>query len=521
MSINQRLDLRQSQNLTMTPELQQAIKLLQLSNLELSEFIEDALEKNPLLEKDRSKDGDRKDNQEESASSKTNDSVGDNDKQASKHEDNIRAESDANREINDKVEKTDLDADFDNVWTGNSEADKKQDYDYSTNNTQIGSGGSSNFDYPDYNFENTISEKPSLKDHLMEQIQLNISGNKDRNVAITLIDYLDEAGYMRDKVEIIMARLGCSKSRVEKNLQKMKDISPTGIFAKDLSECLALQLSEMNRLDPAMQALLDNLHLIADADLKAIEDICGVDREDVLDMITEIKVLDPKPALQFDHFISQTVIPDIIMKKIVKEDGSTWSIELNSETLPKVLINQTYYKEIKTKSSSKADKTFINDQMAEANWLVRAMDQRANTIMKVATEIIKKQDAFFNYGIEYLKPMVLKEIAKEIEMHESTVSRVTNNKFIGTPRGVFELKFFFSSGVSSTDGLTDYASDAIKARIKTLIDAEDPKKILSDDKLVKLLKEGGIEIARRTVAKYREAMHIPSSVQRRKLKKNL
>ena len=265
--------------------------------------------------------------------------------------------------------------------------------------------------------------------------------------------------------------------------------------------------------------LVDNLDMLAKHDHKKLADLCGVNETYLTDMITEIRALNPKPAALFDHLVVQTAIPDVLMKRLPKNVGGGWRVELNTETLPRVLVNNEYYTEVAKTATQKKDKEYLSTQLQNANWLVKAMDQRAQTILKVAAEIVEQQDAFFNYGIEFLKPLKLVDIAEEIDMHESTVSRVTTNKYIGTPRGIFELKYFFSTALVSDDG-TAHSAEAIKARIKTLTDEEDPKKILSDDKIVDILKSEGIDIARRTVAKYREAMNIPSSVQRRKMKKH-
>jgi RNA polymerase sigma-54 factor len=300
----------------------------------------------------------------------------------------------------------------------------------------------------------------------------------------------------------------------------MKGFDPTGIFAADLAECMALQLEERGQLDEPMRTLLENLNMIADHDFKALADKCGVNETYLQDMLGEIRSLNPKPAAEFDHLVVQTAIPDVLMKRLPKNLGGGWRVELNTETLPRVLVNNEYYTEVAKSATQKKDKEYLSTQLQNANWLIRAMDQRAQTILKVAAEIIEQQDAFFNYGIEFLKPLKLSDIAEEIDMHESTVSRVTTNKYIGTPRGIFELKYFFSTALVSEDG-TSHSSEAIKARIKALVDAEDPKKILSDDKIVDLLKGEGIDLARRTVAKYREALHIGSSVERRKAKKHL
>lgn len=479
-NISQKLALRQSQQLVMTPQLQQAIKLLQMNNLELDEFIEAEIEKNPLLERQDSPD----------------DSTGDskNNEQAS---DNSKDEIEAAFESPDS-------ADFD---AGSSMAD-------------IGSGGNSKFDAFDDDFESRIREEKTLREHLMEQLFLGIIDERDRMVGSLLIDHLDESGYLRQDIDELSGRIGCKSERIVNLLPTMKQFDPTGVFAKDLKECFALQLEEQGKLDEPMQAFLEHMDMLADHDFKGLAEKCGVNDTYLMDLVEEIKTLNPKPAGEFDHLVVQTAIPDVLMKRLPKNLGGGWRVELNHETLPRVLVQNEYVAEVSAKAKSKEDKSYVSEQLASANWLVRALDQRAQTILKVGSAIIEHQDAFFNYGIEFLQPLTLKEIADEIEMHESTVSRVTNNKYIGTPRGLFELKFFFTTALVSSGGIA-HSAEAIKARIKTLIEAEDPKKILSDDKIVVILKEEGIDLARRTVAKYREAMHIGSSVQRRKQKKSL
>ena len=297
----------------------------------------------------------------------------------------------------------------------------------------------------------------------------------------------------------------------------MKKFDPAGIFALDLAECLALQLEDRGDLDEPMKKLLANLDKIASHDMKALMRICDVNQTYLSDMIAEIKTLNPKPASEFEHLIVQTVIPDVIMKPIPKSEGGGWRVELNTDTLPRVLVNQQYYTEITEHTKSKQDREYVTSQLHSASWLVKALDQRAKTILKTASEIIEQQDAFFLFGVEFLKPLTLKDIAEKIDMHESTVSRVTSGKYIGTPRGVFELKFFFSTALVSSDG-TAHSAESIKAKIKTLIDGETPENILADDTIVEILKKDGVDIARRTVAKYREILGIPSSVQRRKIK---
>ncbi len=464
----------------MTPQLQQAIKMLQLNNVELCEFIEEELEKNPLLEKD---DG-------------TNDKNNLNDEK-------VTDSSDAGKDEIEKAFETPDSSDFD---AGSSMAD-------------IGTGGNSKFELADDSFENRMALEKSLREHLMDQVNLTFSDEKDRVIGALLIDRLDENGYLRDDKNTLTQRLGCSSKRIENILLKIKQFDPTGVFAQDLSECLALQLEEKGMLDAPMRLLLENINMLGDHDFKGLADKCGVNDTYLMDMVEEIKCLNPKPASDFDHFVVQTAIPDVLMKRMPKNLGGGWRVELNNDTLPKVLINQQYYTQVSQSANNKKDKAYVTEQLNSANWLVRALDQRAQTILKVASSLVERQDAFFNYGIEFLKPMTLKDIANEIDMHESTVSRVTTNKYIGTPRGIFELKFFFSTGLMSSSGC-EHSSESIKARIKSLIEAENPDKILSDDKIVNILKSENIDIARRTVAKYREAMHIGSSVVRRKQKKS-
>lgn len=508
MAINQRLDIKQGQSLTMTPQLQQAIKLLQMSNLELAEFVEAELEKNPLLERDDSMSTERHEADAPAAD------AADGSEAAPQNDEHGESSDTPQRE------ERELDTDFDNVFTGGSMAEQEGGYDaFATNSFgDVGKGGSLKFDDPDFAFENNMAKEATLRDYLEEQIAVDFDDNKDQAIARLMLDYLDESGYFRTDVAALAERLGTTKERVEGILAKLQDMDPAGLFARNLSECLALQLKEQDRLDPAMQKLVENLDVLASHDLKKLKALCGVDDADLKEMISEIKALNPKPALEFEHFVSQTVVPDVLMKPLPKSKGGGWAVELNNDTLPRVLVNRRYYTEISNSAKQKKDKEYLSEQLNTANWLIKAMDQRAETILKTASQIILQQEDFFNYGVEYLKPLVLKDIAAVIGMHESTVSRVTTNKYIGTPRGVFELKYFFSSGVSSSDGAAEFSSEAVKSRIKGHIDAEPATAILSDDDLVDLLKKDGIDIARRTVAKYREAMKIPSSVQRRRQK---
>lgn len=492
-SISQRLDLKQSQNLIMTPQLREAISLLQLTNIELSEYLDRELSLNPFLEKDEgpsSEDGPAPDAAE--------------------------AQDTPAPEARDSMDET-----FSAAWEGGGEAASPESgYDYGARDSfsGVGAGGDSRFDDPDYAIENRISEEKSLRDHLMEQLHLATDDQRDRLVGSLMIDLLDPSGYFRHTAADAAAQLGCSADRVERLLGMMRQCDPTGIFAFDLADCLALQLKEKNRFDPAIEILLKNLEKLAEGDIRGLSRLCGVDEDDIAEMIADIRALNPRPAKSFEHMIVQTAIPDVIMQPLPRHLGGGWRVALNHETLPRVLVNHEYHAIISRDAGNKTDKKYLSDQLASASWLVRALDQRAQTILKVATEIVDHQDGFFLYGVEFLKPLTLREIAETVGVHESTVSRVTMNKYIGTPRGLFELKYFFDSGVSGAGG--EHAAEAVKARIKSLIDAEKPDAILSDDTLAELLAKEGIDIARRTVAKYREAMNIPSSVMRRRQKRN-
>lgn len=498
-----RLDLRQTQGLVMTPQLQQAIKLLQMSNLELSEHLMEELEKNPLLE--RAEGNNAQDQEDADATSREKEFIkSESDLEALQNLPQARQETDPDVT---KVEAAPMDDNFDHIWSGGDAY------------AGTGKGGSSNFDDNDFSYEKTLTKEKSLRDHLEEQIMLSFDKDREKALAFALMDRISAAGYLRETADELALSLGIEKTDVETVLMRLKGFDPTGIFAYDLKECLALQLKEKNRYDPAMQAFVENIELMGQHDHKKILDVCGVEIEDLRDMILEIRQCNPKPAGLFDHVIVQTAIPDVFVFPKKTETGMGWHIELNKDTLPRVLVNKRYYTEIKDMAHNKEEKNFVEEQMQNANWMVRAMDQRAQTILKVTAEIVKQQDAFFAYGLQYLKPMTLRDIADKIEMHESTVSRVTSSKYIGTPRGLFDMKFFFSSGLGSTDGGMEHSSESVRARIKTMIEEED--KILSDEKLAALLKAEGVDIARRTVAKYREAMNIPTSSIRKRQRKSL
>ncbi|MCR9256519.1 MAG: RNA polymerase factor sigma-54 [Alphaproteobacteria bacterium] len=499
MALGQRLDFRQSQQLVMTPQLQQAIKLLQLSNLELGEFVEAELERNPLLERDES--GDRP---VEQGLGIDGDPGG--------------AEIDPNRQDAADLTRFDgmidgasggLDQDTENLWSSG----ESQDYSVDSGLADWkGTGGRQSFDLDERGLEETLSTDKTLSEHLADQVLLDVTDPVDRLIASHLIDMIDETGWFLGDLAPIAEQLSCPEDRVEATLGRLQLLDPPGIFARSLAECMELQLRDRNRWDPCMAALVQNLDRLAKRDFAGLRKLCKVDEDELVEMIQEIRTLDPKPGLQFLHVASETMIPDVFVR--AGQDGQ-WHVELNTDNLPKVLVNQRYYATVTKGARTKDDKEYISEQFQSANWLVKSLHQRATTILKVSSEIVRQQDLFFHYGVQNLRPLVLRDVADAIGMHESTVSRVTTNKYLASPRGTYELKFFFTAALGGEGGIT-HSAEAVRDKIKNLIDGEDPKKILSDDKIVDILRAEGVDIARRTVAKYREAMKIPSSVQRRR-----
>jgi RNA polymerase sigma-54 factor len=363
--------------------------------------------------------------------------------------------------------------------------------------------------------ESSVAAELSLKDHLEAQLAIAALTPEDRMICLGLIDGIDEAGYLRTPPQDLVEKLGCEIEDVEAVLGVLQGFDPVGVGARDLAECLSLQLQALDRLDPAMAMLLTRLDLVARRDFSQLGALCGVDAEDIADMLAEIRGLNPKPGLAFGSEHVAPVVPDVFVR--VGPDGG-WLIELNSDTLPRLLVNSRYYAQVSKTARDKDSKTYLTDCLNNANWLVKSLDQRARTILKVATEIVRQQDAFLTYGVRHLRPLNLRMVADAISMHESTVSRVTSNKYIATPRGLFELKYFFTASIQAVNGAESHSAEAVRDRIKEMIDKEEAKDILSDDRIVSLLTADGVNIARRTVAKYREAMRIPSSVERRRLK---
>ncbi|MEQ8966191.1 MAG: RNA polymerase factor sigma-54 [Azospirillaceae bacterium] len=503
MALTQRLDLRQTQALVMTPQLQQAIKLLQLSNLELAEYVDQEMERNPLLEREEAEPG-----SDAGESGTAADDIAD-----APDPDMIGTDQHAQAPGMADGDSAPLDTDYENVWTGGGPGDPDG---WAGVAGVARTGGGQDFDGDGAPaIDQTLSSEASLRDLLTRQIALTFPDPGERLIGLQLLEWLDDSGYLTADLDALAEQMGADRARLDRIVSRLQGLEPTGIFARSLAECLALQLAEKNRLDPAMQAMLDNLGLLAKRELAPLMRICGVDADDLADMIEEIRHLDPRPARAFDHEPIQAITPDILMRP---QAGGGWFIELNPDTLPRVLVNQRYYAEISQAARNKEEREYLAECFATANWLVKSLHQRATTILKVASEIVRQQDAFFVHGVSRLKPLILRDIAEAIGMHESTVSRVTSNKFIATPRGLFELKYFFTSAIQGADGAAAHSAEAVRFRIRALIDGEAPEAILSDDKIVEILRTDGIDIARRTVAKYREGMRIPSSVQRRREK---
>jgi len=497
MALNQRLELRQGQSLVMTPQLQQAIKLLQMSNLELQAYVDQELERNPLLERDERTEV-QKDVPE-----------------APEAQPDMVAALAANAGAEERLRT--LDTELENVYTHEARADAAnreaaagpQDSGWSSLRPQ----GAVSLDAEGLDFDATLTRQPTLAEHLTDQVNLILTAPADRLIGQHLVGMLNEAGYLTADTASMAETLGTSEAHVEAVLARLQSCDPPGVFARDLRECLTLQLRERNRFDPAMATLLAHLELVARRDYAALKTLCRVDLDDLKDMIAELRALDPRPGHAFGAEPVQPVIPDVMVR--ASPEGA-WIVELNTETLPRVLINNQYLARVSSSAQRSEDRLYLSECQANATWLVKSLDQRAKTILKVAREIVRQQDAFLLLGVQHLRPLNLRTVADAIEMHESTVSRVTSNKYMSTPRGIFELKYFFTTAIASADSDGDaHSAEAVRHRIRELIAAEG-QDVLSDDTIVERLKASGIDIARRTVAKYREGLGIPSSVQRRR-----
>jgi len=473
VALGPQIQLRQSQQLVMTPQLTQAIKLLTVSNLELEAVLAEEMAKNPLLEMSSGEDGDSAPGPDE---------------------------------------ETPAPSLTDELIPGASEDDRPLDFDFSEQALETDSFTDAPAAPPageEFDFERLEAVETSLSEHLLAQ--LHGASGRSAALARAIVEQLDGNGYLATPLADVAADSDASIAEAEQALAMVQDLDPPGVGARSLSECLALQAKAADRYDPAMARLIDNLELLARGRMNDLKRICGVDDEDLADMVRELRDYDPKPGSRFSSEGSEQVSPDVF----VRRTRNGYSVELNSAALPRLLVNRTYYQELKRGPQDKASKAWLSECLASANWLARALDQRARTIVKVVSEIVRTQSGFFERGPEALKPLTLRQVADSIEMHESTVSRVTSNKYLLCDRGLYELKYFFGSGVASSEASGDgAAAEAVKTAIRDIVERE--TEILSDDAIAALLKQRGFDCARRTVVKYREAMGIGSSVQRRR-----
>ncbi len=480
MQISQNLKLKQSQSLVMTPQLQQAIKLLQLNNLELTNLVNKEMEENPFLENE-SIELENHDNQEKEKTDELDESF-------------ENGESIADEPCND---------DFDNRWDNDATYDFNNRHS-STESVDVGSV-----------IEQTLSNKVSLKSILNNQADLEFYENEDKKIAEILIDYIDENGWITENLENIEEFSGFKLNQIEKVLEKMQSFEPNGVFARNLKECLKIQLMNENNFDSKKEILIENIDLLGSGNIKGLQKLTGLKEERLKEEIRLIRALNPKPGSKYSIDNDNIFHPDVIVTK----NNTDWAVELNHGTLPKININEDYVREIERLQCGESDKKFINESLNSARWLLKAIQQRNVTTLKISSEIVNQQKDFFEKGKKYLKPMVLKDVAKKINMHESTVSRVTSDKLMLTPRGVFEMKLFFSASISSTKQGETHSAESVRESLKKLISSEPVNSPLSDEMLVEKLQDEGIDLARRTVAKYRELLNIPASSVRRRIMK--
>ncbi len=518
MALSTKLMMRQGQSLVMTPQLMQAIKLLQFSNLELASFVQDELERNPLLERaDEARSDEIVDGTKGERDQRGETEVS----QGGDFNEGAEADWSAESFATDRASlETSLGTELGNTFDDDRPptpaepaGDGLGEMGLSAASWSGGSGPVGDGEGAD--LEAYLAATTSLKDHLLAQLPLAVPDSRDRIVGHTLIDAIDDSGYLAEPLEDIAGRLGVSLARAEAVLGAVHTLDPSGVGARNLAECLAIQLRDRDRFDPAMQVLVGRLDLVARREIAELRRLCGVDEDDVFDMIAEIRRLDPKPGRSYGAAPIQPVVPDVVVR--AAPDGS-WIVELNTDVLPRLLVNQTYAAKITRGKGSDTDRSFVSGCLQTANWLTKSLEQRARTILKVSSEIVRQQDAFFAHGVQHLRPLNLKAVADAIGMHESTVSRVTSNKYMASPRGIFELKYFFTASIASAMNGAAHSAEAVRFRIRQMIDAETPSDVLSDDAIVAKLRAADIDIARRTVAKYRESLRIPSSVERRREK---
>lgn len=492
MALKPNLDLRMTTALTMTPQMLQSVKLLQMTSMELEHFIDQELEKNPLLER-------------------VENSVSRHNEQDEKHQEPAQIMVADNEPMIDGESLSQLfDTGIENIYPDDGTPTLSQNHREKPEWREPQTGAMS---FEDADILQNLAARPTLRDYIHEQISFAFLDPHHRFIAYDLADQLDEAGYFSGQLSETAKRLSCQFSDVAEVFTKLQNFDPAGIFACSLAECLALQLKQKNRYDPAMVKLIDHLPALGKRNYEFLARICDVDNDDLVEMVEEIRALDPKPGLAFGKATADLVVPDVLIHQL---PNGVFHVELNADILPRIVMHRHYSTKI---CANKIERNFINDCLQSANWLLRALDQRAKTLLKVTSEIARHQEEFLKHGIAHLKPLNLITLAQAVGLHESTISRVTANKFIATPRGTFEMRKFFSIALNAHEGQETHAADAVRHRIKQMIDKEETDKVLSDDALVALLAQENIIIARRTVMKYREAMNIPSSIQRRREKK--
>jgi RNA polymerase sigma-54 factor len=484
-----RQTMNQTQSAVMTQKLQQAIKLLQMSSIEIAGVIENEVEKNPFLEFDEGSPDEVESVSPGQQPPKEN-----------------KAEADTSHRIDNRF------ADIFDLESGRS-GGVSAPMPESRWQTSNSGGAASSDDFE--GAEMRVAAGLTLRDHLVEQMALSLRDEDHLLVGQDLIDSLDEAGYLTEDVADLADRLGCTIDEIETTLAVMQTLDPPGVFARSLGECLALQLKDRDRFDPAMEILINNLNALADGKHSWVAEQCGVDREDLKDMVEELRTLDPRPGLAFDSVLVQTVVPDVFVRR---DEKGGWAVELNPELIPRILVDRDYYANVRSAARTKEEKAYLSERISTANWLVKSLDQRSHTILAVAHELVRQQRAFFDDGVLHMRPLTLSTVAEVIGYHESTVSRVTANKHLSCEAGILPMKYFFSGPVRALNRNEDYSATSVRYIIKSVIDAEQVSAILSDDKIVKILRDQGIDLARRTVAKYREMQGIPSSIQRRRQK---
>ena len=485
MALKQTHHLRQAQSLVMTPKLQQSIQLLEMTNHQLNAFIKDEIEKNPFLD--------------EVINTETAETEG------------YENSNVLRKELNQTLEKSGFSEQKVKSISSNKSSWEPKTFETNSRDTQFKKTEENN---EINSITDRLAQGNSLQEHLLMQFNLERHTNDEAMIAARLIDAIDNDGYLRTDINEIATELGKHQISVLNVLERIQTLEPTGVGARNLGECFALQLKEIDQLYPPMKIMLDNLRLLSQRKYQELQKLCGVSSEKLSEMIEELRHLDPNPGSSFEQSSIQVVIPDVLMRKKSEKDPS-WHVELNPEAFPSILLNTDYSADARKALRDKTERQFISDNLISAKWLIRALEKRASTVIKVAEEIVRKQENFFREGVIALKPMTLKDIAQELEVHESTISRTINGKYIDTPMGIKEFKSFFSVALQNQDG-TASSAESVRYRIRELIEAENRTNALSDESIARLLSVEGISIARRTVAKYRESMFIPTSAQRKR-----